>query len=87
MLVNTGNKYATGQFWAADHCDDADHDNTPTPIGDNAGQLIYALFGPVLTQPLFQGQLPVYPPGPLCNPQGPDRARRAPDPGDDAARA
>ena len=37
VLVNTGNKYATGQFWTADHCDDPDHDNTPTPIGDDAG--------------------------------------------------
>ena len=31
---------------------------------------MYTLFGPVLTQPLFQGQLPVYPPGPHCNPKG-----------------
>src|SRR5215217_3578991 len=70
VLVNTGNKWVTGQFWAADHCDDPDHDNTPTPIGDEQAQLIYTLFGPVLTQPLFQGQLPVYPPGPHCNPKG-----------------
>ena len=70
VLVNTGNKYATGQFWTADHCDDPDHDNTPTPIGDQEAQLMATLFGPVLTQPLFQGQLPVYPPGPHCNPKG-----------------
>ena len=70
VLVNTGNKYATGQFWAADHCDDPDHDNTPTPIGNTEAQLVYTLFGPVLTQPLFEGQLPVYPPGPHCNPKG-----------------
>jgi hypothetical protein len=70
VLVNTGNKYATGQFWTADHCDDPDHDNTPTPIGDAEAQLVYTLFGPALTQPLFQGQLPVYPPGPHCNPKG-----------------
>jgi microsomal dipeptidase-like Zn-dependent dipeptidase len=70
VLVNTGNKYATGQFWAADHCDDPDHDNTPTPIGNEEAQLVYTLFGPALTQPLFQGQLPVYPPGPHCNPKG-----------------
>ncbi|MGH2982409.1 MAG: Coagulation factor 5/8 type domain-containing protein [Solirubrobacterales bacterium] len=69
VLVNTGNKYATGQFWTAEHCDDPDHDNTPTPIGDQEAQTIYTLFGPVLTQPLFQGQLPVYPPGPHCNPK------------------
>lgn len=70
VLVNTGNKYVTGQFWTADHCDDPDHDNTPTPIGDAEAQTVYTLFGPVLTQPLFQGQLPVYPPGPHCNPKG-----------------
>ena len=70
VLVNTGNKWVTGQFWAANHCDDADHDNTPTPIGNDQAQLIYTLFGPVLTQPLFQGQLPVYPADPLCNPKG-----------------
>jgi microsomal dipeptidase-like Zn-dependent dipeptidase len=70
VLVNTGNKYATGQFWAADHCDAADHDNEPTnPTGEHA-ELIYTLFGPVLTHPLLQGQLPVYPPAPLCNPKG-----------------
>ena len=34
VVVNAGNKYATGQFWAANHCDAADHDNEPTnPAG------------------------------------------------------
>ena len=70
VLVNTGNKYATGQFWTAEHCDDPDHDNTPTPIDDQQAQLMATLLDPVLTQPLFQGQLPVYPPGPHCNPKG-----------------
>ncbi|MEA2330398.1 MAG: hypothetical protein QOH58_536 [Thermoleophilaceae bacterium] len=71
VLVNTGNKYATGQFWAAEHCPGAaDHDNEPTnPTGEHA-QTIYSVFGPVLTQPLLSGQLPVYPPAPLCNPKG-----------------
>ena len=70
VLVNTGNKYATGKFWTAEHCDDPDHDNEPTnPTGENA-ETMYTLFGPVLTQPLFEGQLPVYPPAPLCNPHG-----------------
>jgi microsomal dipeptidase-like Zn-dependent dipeptidase len=70
VLVNTGNKWVTGQFWTADHCDDPDHDNTPTPIGNDQAELIFSLLGPALTQPLFQGQLPVYPPGPHCNPKG-----------------
>jgi len=71
VLVNTGNKYATGQFWTAEHCPDAhDHDNEPTnPTGEHAAT-IYTIFGPLLTQPLLQGQLPVYPPAPLCNPKG-----------------
>jgi microsomal dipeptidase-like Zn-dependent dipeptidase len=71
VLVNTGNKYATGQFWTAEHCPNAaDHDNEPTNIAGEQAALIYALFGPVLTAPLFEGQLPVYPPAPLCNPKG-----------------
>jgi microsomal dipeptidase-like Zn-dependent dipeptidase len=70
VLVNTGNKYATGKFWTAEHCDDPDHDNEPTnPTGEHA-ETFSTLFGPVLTQPLFAGQLPVYPPAPLCNPKG-----------------
>ena len=70
VLVNTGNKWVTGKFWSAQHCDAADHDNEPTnPTGDNAATF-YELFGPVLVQPLFEGQLPVYPPAPLCNPRG-----------------
>ncbi len=69
VVVNAGNKYATGQFWAANHCDAADHDNEPTnPAGQNA--LLATLFGPVAANQLLSGQLPVYPPGPLCNPKG-----------------
>ena len=70
VLVNTGNKWVTGKFWSADHCDDPDHDNQPTPIGDDEATTIYSLLDPVLTQPLLQGQLPVYPPSPVCNPRG-----------------
>jgi len=71
VLVNTGNKYATGQFWTAEHCPGAaDHDNEPTNPTAEQAALIYSVFGPLLTQPLLQGQLPVYPPAPLCNPKG-----------------
>ncbi len=69
VLVNTGNKYATGQFWQPQHCDDPDHDNEPTNPTAQFGALFSAFFGPVVT-PLFEGQLPVYPPAPLCNPRG-----------------
>jgi microsomal dipeptidase-like Zn-dependent dipeptidase len=71
VVVNTGNKYATGQFWTAEHCPaPADHDNTLTSPTAEHADLIYQLFGPALTQPLLQGQLPVYPPAPHCNPRG-----------------
>jgi microsomal dipeptidase-like Zn-dependent dipeptidase len=70
VLVNVGNKYATGNFWTAHHCDVENHDNTPQLIDDQQAGLIYTLFGQALTQPLLQGQLPVYPPSPVCNPRG-----------------
>ncbi len=71
VLVNVGNKYATGRFWTAESCPGAaDHDNEPTNITGEHAALIYTLFGPLLTQPLLEGQLPVYPPAPLCNPKG-----------------
>ena len=69
VLVNAGNKYATGKFWSADHCDDPDHDNEPTNPTAQHGALFSVLFGPVIN-PLFTGQLPVYPAAPLCNPRG-----------------
>jgi Membrane dipeptidase (Peptidase family M19) len=70
VLVNVGNKWVTGQFWSADHCDDPDHDNQPTVIDDQQANTVYTLFGAALTQPLLEGQLPVYPPSPVCNPKG-----------------
>ena len=30
VLVNAGNKYATGEFWAAEQCPGPDHENVPT---------------------------------------------------------
>jgi len=69
VLVNAGNKYATGQFWQAEHCDDPDHDNEPTNVEPLAA-VIAPMLDPVTSQGLFAGQLPVYPPGPLCNPKG-----------------
>ena len=83
VLVNTGNKWVTGQFWAADHCDDADHDNTPTPIGNDQAQLIYTLFGPVLDPAPVPGPAARLSARSALQPQGPHPARRAPDPGDD----
>lgn len=68
-LVNLGNKYATGRWWEAEPCaPGAEADNTPTDLamGDEA---LYALFGETVA-PLLGGDLPAYPPGPLCNPKG-----------------
>ena len=69
VVVNAGNKYATGQFWHADHCDTPDHDNEPTNVAAFAAP-VASLFDPVTSAGLLSGQLPVYPPGPLCNPKG-----------------
>jgi microsomal dipeptidase-like Zn-dependent dipeptidase len=70
VVVNVGNKYATGQFWTAQHCDDPDHENEPTNPAGAHSELLFELFGPLLTAQLLAGQLPVYPPPPLCNPKG-----------------
>jgi microsomal dipeptidase-like Zn-dependent dipeptidase len=69
VLVNAGNKYATGQFWQPEQCTDPDHDNEPTNVEPLAA-VIAPMLDPVTSQGLFAGQLPVYPPGPLCNPKG-----------------
>ncbi len=71
VLVNAGNKYATGQFWDARQCapGDPDHDNEPTNVEPLAA-VIAPMLDPVTSNGLFTGQLPVYPPGPLCNPKG-----------------
>ena len=70
VLVNTGNKYATGQFWTADHCDDPDHDNTPTPIGNQEaaadGHALRARDHPAAVRGPAAGLSP----GPHCNPKG-----------------
>lgn len=71
VLVNVGNKYATGRFWTAANCAGAaDTDNEPTNLAGDQAALIYTLLGPLVAQPLLEGQLPIYPPGPLCNPKG-----------------
>ena len=70
VLVNTGNKYATGKFWTADHCEDPDHDNQPADPTSGHAHTFSQFLDPVLTQPLFEGQLPIYPNPPICNPKG-----------------
>ena len=69
LLVNVGNKYATGEWWDAQPCaPGAEADNTPTNLSGN-NELLYAVLGEAVA-PLLGGDLPAYPPGPLCNPKG-----------------
>jgi microsomal dipeptidase-like Zn-dependent dipeptidase len=69
LLVNTGNKYATGEWWDAQPCaPGAETDHRPTDLAGNQA-LLYAVFGQAVA-PLLNGDLPAYPPGPLCNPKG-----------------
>ena len=86
VLVNTGNKYATGKFWTAEHCEDPDHDNQPADPTQGHAHTFSQFLDPVLTQPLFEGQLPIYPPPPICNPKGLTRPGRVRDPADDGPR-
>ena len=70
-LVNTGTKYATGEWWDAQPCaPGAEADNDPGNITPDQIAL-YSLFGGEAVAGLFDdGDLPVYPPGPKCNPKG-----------------
>ena len=71
LLVNAGNKYATGEWWHAEPCApgaEADNDADQPRPGNQAS--LYAVLGAGPSQPLLDGDLPVYPPGPLCNPKG-----------------
>jgi microsomal dipeptidase-like Zn-dependent dipeptidase len=71
LLVNTGNKYATGEWWEAERCaPGAEADNAPTNLSGNS-ELVHAVLGDAVA-PLLEPvtDLPVYPPPPLCNPKG-----------------
>ena len=80
VLVNIGNKYATGKFWTADHCDEPDHDNEPDHRRrrDPADQ--HAVRTGADAAAVRRDSCRSIRPAPLCNPQGPDGARRVPDP-------
>ncbi|MGN6695438.1 MAG: Coagulation factor 5/8 type domain-containing protein [Aquihabitans sp.] len=69
LLVNVGNKWATGEWWQPVPCaPGAEADNSPTNLSGEQ-ELVYAVLG-VGVAPLLGGDLPAYPPGPLCNPRG-----------------
>jgi hypothetical protein len=68
VIVNVGNRLATGSFWNVETCRGAEHDNTQLtiPVGGGLAQL---LNGPVNSQ-LQGAALPVYPSPPHCNTRG-----------------
>ncbi len=71
LIVNSGNFYRTGQFWAMRSCDARHtgvHDQEQTVLPGVAEQ--DALFGVVLSGLLPPGTLPVYPAPPHCNQRG-----------------
>ncbi len=70
LLVNLGNKWATGEWWQAESCPPGatEADNTPTNLNGNQEVLATVLGDGV--RPLLGGDLPAYPSGPLCNPKG-----------------
>ena len=70
VVVNAGNKYATGQFWQARHCDTPDHDNEPTNVAGPLAAPVASLFDPVRRPGCSAGSCPSIRPGPLCNPKG-----------------
>lgn len=68
VLVNIGNKWATGRWWRAGSCPEGEHDKSPTNLSGDDQQWYEFLRDHVA--PLFDGDLPAYPPGPICNVRG-----------------
>jgi microsomal dipeptidase-like Zn-dependent dipeptidase len=61
IIINVANKISTNRFWQVEACPGDAHDHTIGPVGS-------------LPQPLSEllrpGDLPLYPEGPHCNPNG-----------------
>jgi microsomal dipeptidase-like Zn-dependent dipeptidase len=69
VLVNLGNKWMTGRWWRAESCPEgSERDNSPTNLSFDSPAL-YAFLRDFVA-PLFGGDFPAYPPGPLCNARG-----------------
>ena len=64
VIVNVGNRQATGQFWAMETCTSPPYDRQPTAVP--GGSVLEGVIRVLIPQ----GALPVYPPGPVCNPKG-----------------
>lgn len=70
LLVNIGNGYATGRWWDAQACPAGQEpDHTPPSLTSQNLQLFKAL-GTGFMAKILNKTLPVYPPGPVCNPKG-----------------
>ena len=68
ILVNIGNKWMTQRWWRAESRPEGEHDNSPANLsGGNAE--VYAFLRDFIA-PLFDGDLPAYPPGNICNVRG-----------------
>jgi microsomal dipeptidase-like Zn-dependent dipeptidase len=68
VLVNVGNKWMTGRWWRAESCPEGEHDQSPANLSfDN--QEWYEFLRDYVA-PWFGGDLPAYPPGPICNVRG-----------------
>jgi hypothetical protein len=69
ILVNLGNKYATGRWWQAGPCPaGSETDKTPDNLTSGDRAALQAIFGSVIA-PAFD-DVPAYGAGPLCNPRG-----------------
>ncbi|MBA3303697.1 MAG: Coagulation factor 5/8 type domain-containing protein, partial [Acidimicrobiia bacterium] len=68
LLVNTGNKYATGEWWDTEDCAvGAETDNTPTNLTTGAPEVIQQIAEVPET---YFDDYPAYGNGPVCNPKG-----------------
>ena len=64
VIVNVGNRQATGRFWQMEKCTSKPYDRQPTPVPAGSA------FEAIIRQLIPSGALPVYPEGPVCNPRG-----------------
>ena len=70
ILVNLGNKYATGRWWQAGACPPgSETDKTPDNITSGDRAALQAIFDQQIDPDIF-GDIPAYGDGPLCNPRG-----------------
>jgi hypothetical protein len=70
ILVNLGNKYATGRWWQAGPCPaGSETDKAPDNLTSDDRDALQAIFRQTLPEDIFN-DVPAYGDGPLCNPRG-----------------